>query len=51
MRCKDVYILDVCIDVYVTPLLCACSDQTNMHRACVEDVCISLSNLVAGLEK
>jgi hypothetical protein len=23
------------VDVYVTPFLCACSDQTSMHRACV----------------
>jgi hypothetical protein len=46
MRCKDVYVLDVWVDVYVTPFLFACSDQTSMHRAREGDVCISWSNLV-----
>jgi hypothetical protein len=51
MRCKDVYVLDVWVDVYVTPFLCACSDQTSMHRVCVGDVCISWSSLVVSLGK
>jgi hypothetical protein len=32
MRCNDVYVLDVWVDVYVPPFLYACSDQTNMLR-------------------
>jgi hypothetical protein len=47
MRCKDVYVLDV----YLTPFLCACFDQSSMHRACVSDVCISWRNLVDSLGK
>jgi hypothetical protein len=30
MRCKDVFVYDVWVDVYVTPFLYACSDQTSM---------------------
>jgi hypothetical protein len=41
MRCKVIFVLDVLIYVYVNLLLCACSDQTSMYRACEGDVCIS----------
>jgi hypothetical protein len=41
MRYKDVYVLDIWVDVYVTPLLCAYSGQTSMYRTCEGDVCIS----------
>jgi hypothetical protein len=30
MWCKDVFVSDVWVDVYVTPFLCACSNQTSM---------------------
>jgi hypothetical protein len=30
MRWKDIYVLDVWVDVYVTLFLCSCSDQTSM---------------------
>jgi hypothetical protein len=30
MRCKDIFVLDVWIEVYVTPFLYACYDQTSM---------------------
>jgi hypothetical protein len=30
MRCKDVFVSDVWVDVYVTPFLYASSDQTSM---------------------
>jgi hypothetical protein len=30
MRCKDIIVLDVWIDVYVTPFLYARSNQTSM---------------------
>jgi hypothetical protein len=30
VKCIDVYVLDVWVDVYVTPFLYACSDQTTM---------------------
>jgi hypothetical protein len=52
MRCKNVYVLDVWVDAYVTPFLFACCDQTSMDRGCEGDVCISWSNiLVVGLGK
>jgi hypothetical protein len=35
MRCKNVYVLDVWVDVYVTLFLCVCPDQTSM----IERVC------------
>jgi hypothetical protein len=30
MKCKDVYVLDIWVYVFVNPFLCACSDQTGM---------------------
>jgi hypothetical protein len=30
MRCKVIFVLDVWIDVYVTPCLCAYFDHTSM---------------------
>jgi hypothetical protein len=30
MRCKEVFVSDVWVYVYVTPFMCACSDQTSM---------------------
>jgi hypothetical protein len=49
MRCKDVFIFDVWVDVYVTPFLCACSDQTTLLGLCEGYVCISWSNLAVSL--
>jgi hypothetical protein len=42
MRCKDVYVLDVLFDVYVTPFLFSTIDHTSM----LGHVCIGWSNLV-----
>jgi hypothetical protein len=51
MRCKDIYVFDVRVDVYVTSFLCACFDQTSMHMAGVGDMCISWRNVIVGLGK
>jgi hypothetical protein len=47
MRCKDVIVSHVWVDVYVTSLLYACSDQTSVLGL----VHISWSNLLVSFEK
>jgi hypothetical protein len=51
MRCKLLFVLDVLIDVYVTPFLYAFFWSNYYARTCVGDMCIMRSNMVVCIGK